>query len=76
MKEVFEQYGGVLITCVAVLSVVGLVAGIFAVGDDKNYIKQAFQTSISGFFKKADANIVQMPGALQLQVLDDGVILR
>ena len=49
MKEIFEQYGGVLITVVAILSVIAVI--IFVVGQgNSSVIGQAFIKIINSIF--------------------------
>ena len=52
MKEIFEQYGGVLITVTAIVAVVGVVA-LFAGGGQSGIIYKAFQSLLQTFFEKA-----------------------
>ncbi|SER77759.1 hypothetical protein [Lachnobacterium bovis] len=55
MKEIFEQYGGVLITVVAILSVIAVI--IFVVGQGNNsVIGQAFIRIINSFVDNANHN--------------------
>ncbi|MBO5258806.1 MAG: hypothetical protein J6B26_00320 [Agathobacter sp.] len=55
MKEIFEQYGGVLITVAAVLSVILVITAV--VGTDSNsIIGQAFSGLIESFIQKANVN--------------------
>ena len=55
MKEIFEQYGSVLITVAAVLSVILVVIAV--VGTDGNsIIGQAFTGLIESFIEKANTN--------------------
>ncbi|MCD7709158.1 MAG: hypothetical protein LUI02_04720 [Clostridiales bacterium] len=55
MKEIFQEYGGILITVVAILAVIGVIT--FLVGtDDQGAIGQAFNVIISNFTAQADAS--------------------
>ncbi|SDY39643.1 hypothetical protein [Lachnobacterium bovis] len=55
MKEIFEQYGGVLITVVAILSVIAVI--IFVVGQgNSSVIGQAFIKIINSFVDNANKN--------------------
>ncbi|SFG15579.1 hypothetical protein SAMN04487761_10629 [Lachnospiraceae bacterium C7] len=55
MKEIFEQYGGVLITVVAILSVIAVI--IFVIGQGRDsVIAQAFIGIINNFVNKANSN--------------------
>ncbi len=55
MKEIFEQYGGVLITVAAILSVILVVIAVVGT-DGTSAIGQAFSTLIKGFIEKANSN--------------------
>lgn len=52
MKEIFEQYGGVLITVVAVLAMVVLISAIVG-SDESSTIGKAFSKLISDFIAHA-----------------------
>lgn len=55
MKEIFEQYGGVLITVVAILSVIAVI--IFVVGQgNSSVIGKAFIKIINSFVDNANKN--------------------
>lgn len=53
MKEIFEQYGGVLITVVAVLAMVVLVTALVG-SDERSVIGSAFQNIVTTFIQRAD----------------------
>ncbi len=56
MKEIFQEYGGILITVVAILSVILVVTAV--VGSDGNsVIGQAFTNLIDSFVAQADSSI-------------------
>lgn len=55
MKEIFEQYGGVLITVAAILSVILVVIAVVGT-DGSSAIGQAFAKLIKGFIEKANSN--------------------
>lgn len=54
MKEIFEQYGGVLITVVAVLAMVVLITALVG-SDATSPIGEAFSSLIDTFIKKANS---------------------
>lgn len=56
MKEIFQEYGGILITVVAILSVILVVVAV--VGTDANSaIGQAFSNVINSFISQANSSI-------------------
>ena len=55
MKEIFEQYGGVLITVAAVLSVILVITAVVGT-DSSSIIGQAFSGLIDSFIQKANTN--------------------
>ncbi len=56
MKEIFQEYGGILITVVAILSIILVVTAV--IGSDSNsVIGKAFADLISGFLSQANASI-------------------
>jgi hypothetical protein len=55
MKEIFQEYGGVLITVVAILAVILVISAV--VGSDANgQIGKAFTALIDNFIAQANAN--------------------
>ena len=55
MKEIFQEYGGILITVVAILAVIVVITAV--IGKDENgAIGQAFMQSINNFVAQANAN--------------------
>jgi hypothetical protein len=57
MKEVFQEYGGIIITIIAILSLIAVVAAV--IGTDENgLIGQAFSDLISSFMEQAGMNIL------------------
>lgn len=55
MKEIFQEYGGILITVVAILSVIVVITAV--IGKDENgAIGQAFMQIINNFVAQANAN--------------------
>jgi hypothetical protein len=56
MKEIFQEYGGILITVVAILSVILVVVAV--VGTDGNSaIGQAFANLINSFVQQANSSV-------------------
>ena len=55
MKEIFQEYGGILITIVAILAVIVVITAV--IGKDENgAIGQAFMQIINNFVAQANAN--------------------
>ena len=55
MKEIFQEYGGTLITVVAILAVIVVITAV--IGKDENgAIGQAFMQIINNFVAQANAN--------------------
>ena len=55
MKEIFKEYGGILITVVAILAVIVVITAV--IGKDENgAIGQAFMQIINNFVAQANAN--------------------
>lgn len=56
MKEIFQEYGGILITVVAILSIILVVTSV--IGSDSNsVIGKAFSDLINGFLTQANSSI-------------------
>ncbi len=54
MKEIFEQYGGVLVTVTAIVAVIGVILVIIAGnGKDASVIYTAFSNLINEFIQNA-----------------------
>ena len=55
MKEIFQEYGGILITVVAILAVIVVITAV--IGKDENgAIGQALMPTINNFVAQANAN--------------------
>lgn len=54
MKEIFEQYGGVLITVTAIIAVIVVIIAVIGTDAD-GVIGQAFSTLINGFISRANS---------------------
>lgn len=56
MKEIFEQYGGVLITVVAVLALIVVITFLIGTNGD-SAVGSAFQELIQSFIERANENL-------------------
>jgi hypothetical protein len=56
MKEIFQEYGGILITVVAILSVILVVVAVVGT-DETSAIGQAFSNLITSFVEQANSSI-------------------
>ena len=55
MKEFFQEYGGILITVVAILAVIVVISAVIGT-DNNSAIAQAFTGLINDFVTRANAN--------------------
>ena len=55
MKEVFQEYGGVLITVAAILAIILVMVAVIGT-DDSSVIGVAFTNLINQFMDQANAN--------------------
>ncbi len=56
MKEIFQEYGGILITVVAILSTIMVISAV--IGTDSNsVIGKAFSDLIEGFVSQASGSV-------------------
>ena len=55
MKEIFQEYGGILITVVAILAVIVVITAVIG-KDDNGAIGQAFMQSLNNLVAQANAN--------------------
>ena len=55
MKEIFQEYGGILITVVAILAVIVVITAVIGKGEN-GAIGQAFMQIINNFVAQANAN--------------------
>lgn len=63
MKEIFQEYGGILITVVAILAVIVVITAV--VGNDASGpIGTAFTNLIDNFISKANANSALSGGTM------------
>ena len=56
MKEIFQEYGGILITVVAILSIILVVTAVIG-SDAKGIVGKTFSDLITSFFKQAQTHI-------------------
>ena len=56
MKEVFQEYGGVIVTIIAVLSLISVVSAIIGTGEN-GVIGSAFVELINGFLEQAGMSV-------------------
>ena len=52
MKEVFQEYGGVIVTIIAIVSLIGVISAVIGTGET-GIIGTAFTDLIEGFFEQA-----------------------
>ena len=55
MKEIFQEYGGILITVVAILAVILVITAVVGT-DTSGPIGSAFQTLVKNFIEQANKN--------------------
>lgn len=60
MKEIFQEYGGILITVAAILSVILVVAAIVGTNGD-SAIGQAFSNLMNHFISEANQSVGVTP---------------
>ena len=56
MKEIFQEYGGILITVVAILAIIVVITAVSGT-DAFRVMGKAFKDLISSFFKQAQTHI-------------------
>lgn len=56
MKEIFEQYGGVLITVIAVLALIVVITFLIGTNGD-SVVGGAFKDMIQSFIERANQNL-------------------
>ena len=52
MKEVFQEYGGVIVTIIAIVSLIGVISAVIGTGET-GIIGAAFTELIENFFEQA-----------------------
>ena len=56
MKEVFQEYGGVIVTIVAILSLITVITAVIGTGED-GIIGSAFAELIGNFLDQAGMSV-------------------
>lgn len=56
MKEVFQEYGGVIITIIAILALIAVISAIIGTGED-GIIGSAFTEMIENFLDQAGVSL-------------------
>lgn len=57
MKEVFQEYGGVIVTIVAVVALIAVITAVIGNGQDGDLVYDAFKGLIEGFFERAEMSL-------------------
>lgn len=52
MKEVFQEYGGVIVTIIAIVSLIGVISAVIGTGEN-GIIGSAFTELMENFFEQA-----------------------
>lgn len=62
MDEIFKQYGSAIITVLAIIAVIGIIALVIG-GDSNSVVYTSFHDLIEGFYTKANAaaNLTKAP---------------
>lgn len=58
MKEVFQEYGGIIITIIAILALIAVVTAVIGT-DEEGIIGKAFSDLISKFIEQAGLQTAQ-----------------
>ena len=61
MQKIFEEYGGVIVTALAIVALIGVVYLMFA-GDGSGWMETAFKSVIDKFIAKASGAIDGIAG--------------
>lgn len=56
MKEVFQEYGGVIVTIIAILSLIAVIAAVIGTGED-GIIGSAFAELVDNFLNQAGVSL-------------------
>ena len=56
MKEVFQEYGGVIVTIIAILSLIAVITAVIGTGED-GIIGTAFSDLIESFLQQAGVSL-------------------
>ena len=57
MKEVFQEYGGVIVTIVAVVALISVITAVIGSGQEGDIVYDAFKGLIEGFFEHAELSL-------------------
>ena len=56
MKEVFQEYGGVIVTIIAILSLIAVISAVIGTGED-GIIGSAFSDLVDHFLQQAGVSL-------------------
>ena len=56
MKEVFQEYGGVIVTIIAILSLIAVITAVIGTGEE-GIIGSAFAELVSSFLDQAGVSL-------------------
>lgn len=56
MKEVFQEYGGVIVTIIAILSLIAVIAAVIGTGEE-GIIGSAFAELVGNFLDQAGVSL-------------------
>lgn len=54
MKEVFQEYGGVIVTIVAIVALISVITAVIGSGQEGDIVYDAFSGLIERFFEQAE----------------------
>lgn len=57
MKEVFQEYGGVIVTIVAIVALISVITAVIGSGQEGDIVYDAFRELIDGFLAQAEASL-------------------
>lgn len=53
MKEIFEQYGGTIITVIAIFALIAIIKLVIGTGSDDSIVYKGFHDMIENFYTNA-----------------------
>ncbi len=53
MKEVFQEYGGVIVTIVAIVALISVISAVIGTGEEGGIVYDAFDGLIKSFIQQA-----------------------
>ncbi len=56
MKEIFQEYGGVIVTIISIVALIGVITAVIG-GDENGLIGQALSELITDFVDKAGVSL-------------------